>query len=1310
MLFIAILAINRAYAQQGSDPTSYAIPNVMTPEASDLGKYGTYSVNYYTGIPGIQIPLYEVKETDMSVPISLSYTGSGCIPNKNAGIAGMDWNINAGGAITRVVNGVPDEKYNSSYESANTNLGFIYAQQHGYQHYSKEYIRTVQYISDITAPVYNLDYEYLPDVFSFNFLGHSGKFFMDNSGVIRVAGDRDYTVSLTNFTQQYDFSISISALTGSLYDLNTKMFSQILLKSDDGYQFYFGGAFNSVEISFSCPYYGVPDPKSGVINAWYLTKVISPDGNVITFNYETYTDDDLYVIKNLFNSYSGAWLTKPADFLELKYYRSQQVSSIYRHNNSYNLGPITTNTFYLAYASIIKRAYLKEIESRTQTVSFLYSEKDLNTKFYYPDDYMKVSTATGSETDIRPSEWLRSRYSLKLDKITVADKTVNDAEGGGKRAYNFEYTYYSHRLFLTGLTVNTDGPHYSFSYAGASELPSPLSCGVDQWGYYNGHDENGTTLIGIPAVALSEYVCDLSGSVSGSPNRLPSADCLKGMLNTITYPTGGQTTFTYEQNTYSKILQRKTSAGITPAWETVSGTAGGARIKQIANTPGTTTAYKYITDYNLNPNNPSSGILSDNGIFYMHYNSVQYDGIVYGNSTETIYRLADNNIAAAASYSEPPITYKEVVEITGNGNGYTKYTFTNHATNPDNYNLGNDSYKISPEYSTTNFNNQMLRLFHYSSKEDERGKPLRTEIYSNSGSIVKSIDYTYNTSTTKEDNNVTASWCPYSLGPNWQGKYVNVVQSFALYYYQNNLTKTIEKDYGSNSSTPVTKTTTIKYKSDISNRVLERTIDEASGNTLLYKYFYPDDYSGVQPYQTMITKNMLSPVIEEQEYEVAGSATTFLHSSKTNYGFFSGNTLIKPGSVQTKVGTGNYNTRIVYNDYDQYGNLISYSKAQQNINQSLIWDYGRSRLVATVANATYGQVSYTSFETNEVNSGTDYTRWYFTGTPVILYTTAPAGIRVYPLYGKNITRTNLTASKTYKVSYWSNQSSACTITGTVGSATKGETITMGTTDWTYYEHTITGVSSITISSTATDARIDELRLYPSDAQMTTYTYDALFGITSQFDVNNKSIYYEYDDLGRLKLIRDQDKNILKKLCYNFSGQAANCGGFTNAQTLTKVFFKQGCSLLYYGSEVPYTVEAGTISSQLSQADADQQALDKLNTEGQLNANTNGTCLPKVNIYCKNNTPSKGFIITYTNIYDNSLTISYTYNSALQGVPVYIGQLPQGTYKVTITSSIPDMSYTIDCQPALTYVGQNATFNSVSVTSANCNNVTISAAN
>ena len=86
--------------------------------------------------------------------------------------------------------------------------------------------------------------------------------------------------------------------------------------------------------------------------------------------------------------------------------------------------------------------------------------------------------------------------------------------------------------------------------------------------------------------------------------------------------------------------------------------------------------------------------------------------------------------------------------------------------------------------------------------------------------------------------------------------------------------------------------------------------------------------------------------------------------------------------------------------------------------------------------------------------------------------------------------------------------------------------------WTYYEHQLPNTTS-TVAITATSAVIDELRLYPSDAQMLTYAYTPLIGVNTICSANNSIIYYEYDGFNRLKLIRDMDKNIVKQVDYQY---------------------------------------------------------------------------------------------------------------------------------------------------------------------------------
>lgn len=55
----------------------------------------------------------------------------------------------------------------------------------------------------------------------------------------------------------------------------------------------------------------------------------------------------------------------------------------------------------------------------------------------------------------------------------------------------------------------------------------------------------------------------------------------------------------------------------------------------------------------------------------------------------------------------------------------------------------------------------------------------------------------------------------------------------------------------------------------------------------------------------------------------------------------------------------------------------------------------------------------------------------------------------------------------------------------------------------------------------------------SSAQITTYTYRPLIGMTSETDSNGFTTYYEYDEFNRLSVVKDNDRNVIKKYTYNY---------------------------------------------------------------------------------------------------------------------------------------------------------------------------------
>jgi hypothetical protein len=267
----------------------------------------------------------------------------------------------------------------------------------------------------------------------------------------------------------------------------------------------------------------------------------------------------------------------------------------------------------------------------------------------------------------------------------------------------------------------------------------------------------------------------------------------------------------------------------------------------------------------------------------------------------------------------------------------------------------------------------------------------------------------------------------------------------------------------------------------------------------------------------MISNNIISPILED----ITKRAGTQINRKRLQYELVNGTT-IAPVAVKYQNGSGPLETRTLFTKYDANGNLTEQQKSD-DIKSSYIWDYQSTLPIAEVVNASQDAVAYTSFEADGTGS------WLISSSSRIL-SDGITGKNSYQLSNGTISKSGLNTGITYTVSYWTKGGSALSITGTQGSALQGKTIN----GWTYFEHKIAGVSTVSLPSVS--AQIDELRLYPSDAKMTTYTYDPLIGITSSTDLNNRINYYEYDSFQRLKLVRDQDGNIIKIFAYKYQEQ------------------------------------------------------------------------------------------------------------------------------------------------------------------------------
>ncbi|TSE06384.1 PKD domain-containing protein [Aquimarina algiphila] len=66
--------------------------------------------------------------------------------------------------------------------------------------------------------------------------------------------------------------------------------------------------------------------------------------------------------------------------------------------------------------------------------------------------------------------------------------------------------------------------------------------------------------------------------------------------------------------------------------------------------------------------------------------------------------------------------------------------------------------------------------------------------------------------------------------------------------------------------------------------------------------------------------------------------------------------------------------------------------------------------------------------------------------------------------------------------------------------------------------------------------------YFANAQISGYTYDPLIGVTSMTNPQGQTAYYRYDDMNRMQYALDQDQHVVQQVRYNYQGQQSDALG------------------------------------------------------------------------------------------------------------------------------------------------------------------------
>ncbi|RFS20662.1 hypothetical protein DVR12_19070 [Chitinophaga silvatica] len=1113
--FILLVSV-RAVAQTNLNINQRVLP--PSPDAQAFLKYSDYPVDQSTGIPKIEIPLYEVRAGALNLPISLSYHASGIKVNEIASSVGLGWSLNAGGMLSRVINGLADEK--SFLLSDATHL--------------------------TTAQIDNFPITTVSDPYLFRTVCEElrSKFFSTRDG---RADDYFYSVGNKLSGQfTYDVSKQLHLLSYSNDKIIRKPDASNVkyeIVGNDGTRYLFD---NNAQLVTS----GSDIPST---SSWLLTQIISTS-NTDTINLEYYH----------FNAYS---------------YVNKSFSTKFV-NDIPSIEPVY---YSLLYSS---NELIKKISYRGGSVVFNYAA---DRKDIVPD---RLTNITINKTNEQNIEVQLQKFEL-LHNYFVSDDIVDK---------------YSYRLQLSGVKVY-DGTNryinnYGFTYNMQKMPPMPHTttpanegCAQDYWGYYNGQIANPHLIPTIPPELFPWLV--------GSANRAPNETYMKSCsLVRIDYPTGGYTAFDFEANR-------------VPGQTELIGGLRINKITSVANTDAIPIVKQYV--YNIGT------VLTD--LYRGSYSYMQYtdQGIRNDNpivdplDLAHLYRLYyySNPIIPLANHNGAPLMYTHVSEILDDNQGNKQKTDYQFVFEDDRlYNIDNPRFINRPYNKNTRYPDGYI-----ANRGWTRGMPASTIFYKYDGTNYKQVKSITNEYVKKKEEVINTGIiinekfqhvqgdpgypCGYLHPGHLDFYYFDVLVDAGI----KKLSRTTETLY-SDDGTSQQKVTNFSY--DGSNHLLPTGITSNinnNGTTVeSRKYVLDVSQSGAAETarQKLISDNNISPVLKRTVQRNGAQ----ISDETINYASFNTNQVF-PATVTQLYQAGGQPVVLTYSDYDKYGNLNGIKKTG-DLSAAYIYGYNGLYPVAEVKNADFSDIAYTSFEYVYPlsGSGKDLGNWQNTnGVTSVTQSDALSGTRVGVLnsvgVANGLTKTGLNSSKKYLVTAWVKNNGSVVITP---SATN-TTILTTRNGWTLYSWTLSVTTSVTVSASAAGTQLDELRLYPDNAMMSTATYFWHGGVSSECSNNNKFTYYEYDDFQRLSIIRDQNRNILKQFCYKYANTAPTlCNDETRyySNKLDSPFNKV-CGGGGTPVAIKYTIPANKYTSTISQADADQQAMREMIDSGQVYANRVGLC-------------------------------------------------------------------------------------------------------
>ncbi|MCE2893591.1 MAG: PKD domain-containing protein [Flammeovirgaceae bacterium] len=319
------------------------------------------SVDMLTGRLEMSIPLGKLEANDISIPISVYHSGGSLRVAEGEGDCGMGWNLSAGGGITRLLKGLPDEVNTSSkrgwlyvHTSDNkSNAGriqsFVPSSDDAVAGSCDDEIADWNFLEAHLDSAYVNDTE--PDIFLIDAPGLSAKFVFDANGTPQVLSAQDLII-VPNFPDGF----TVKTNNGLVYSFANQQ-DQLKLSS--------WISKNGNRVQAECMYfkkYG-QDQVTSMTFKWNLVSITSSKtGTNAAFSY-------------LPTAYEGgAKKYHSSDSLHflLQYYYATRLANIALKSYSVNFswaGSLLSQVEFMESNSLVSRKINFDYASATNSVS-----------------------------------------------------------------------------------------------------------------------------------------------------------------------------------------------------------------------------------------------------------------------------------------------------------------------------------------------------------------------------------------------------------------------------------------------------------------------------------------------------------------------------------------------------------------------------------------------------------------------------------------------------------------------------------------------------------------------------------------------------------------------------------------------------------------------------------------------------------------------------------------------------------------------------------------------------------------------------